>query len=173
MNRGLLGLPFANLPGLIGVRSFSSGSGFYNKSPGTRKIIAIGTGGGGAGNNTGAGGGAGGTFITFKDMTGVDRLSYSVGANASSTTLGVSGVDGSASAGIVGAGGGGGGAATVGTVKITGGAGMTPTYDGGSGSSIIPGNGGASFWGGQGAPGSGGYGSGNGTAGILVIFEFG
>lgn len=192
-------------------------NGTYTRSPLARyaKVTLTGGGGGGGGcqasNNTetfsGAGGGAAATVVVWVDLSAASTYAITIGKGGKGGVGAVSGGDGESSSfaglfsapggkggvksGISNTAGGAGGTATVGDVRINGGTGS----DGQTGSSLLPGNGGASFFGGGGragaqagiagtAPGSGGGGAydlgftgtaftgGDGANGMAIVEEF-
>ncbi|MGS7662921.1 glycine-rich domain-containing protein [Escherichia coli] len=193
-------------------------NGSYTRSPLARfaKVTLAGGGGGGGGcqasNNTetfsGAGGGAAATIVVWVDLSAASSYAITIGKGGKGGVGAVSGGDGESSSfaglfsapggkggvksGISNTAGGAGGTATVGDVRINGGTGS----DGQTGSSLLPGNGGASFFGGGGragsqagisgtAPGSGGGGGaydlgftstaftgGDGANGMAIVEEF-
>lgn len=186
-----LGLGDANgfVGRLIKTRFFTS-SGTYTPTPGTKRIRVTITGGGGGGggcqalsvNETylGGGGGAGGTIISTMTLT---KNEYPVvvgaggtgshsaetandGGDSSFASLIAYGGKGGFKDGILNTSGGVGGLPTTGDICISGGCGQ----DGLSGSIVIGGCGGASYWGGGGRSGTGygvsglAYGSGGGAA---------
>ncbi|HIE9259265.1 TPA: glycine-rich domain-containing protein [Klebsiella variicola subsp. variicola] len=192
-------------------------NGTYTRSPLARyaKVTLVGGGGGGGGcqasNNTetfsGAGGGAGATIIVWVDLSTASSYAITVGKGGVGGVGAVSGADGGATSfaslfsapggkggvksGVSNTAGGAGGTAAAGDIRINGGTGS----DGQTGTSLLTGNGGASYFGGGGragaqagiagaAPGSGGggaydlgftstaYTGGAGADGILILEEF-
>lgn len=196
------------------IKVFTS-SGSYTPTTGTKFVEYIVTGGGGGGHGasasasdqsfSGGGGGAGGTAMGYFTLTGASSYAVVVGTGGAGSSI-TTANDGGAStfAGVTANGGkgathvsasasagGAGGTATGGTINIQGGYGN----DGQSGSYMMTGNGGASYWGGGGrgasqspvpgtAYGSGGggvydvsftgtaYTGGAGKSGIVVIYEY-
>jgi hypothetical protein len=151
--------------GFMGFKVIKS-SGTYTKTPGTKKIIVMITGGGGAGGahvSCAGGGGAGATAFAAVDVTQVPSVPVTIGAGGQGTGASQGGTSnggdgGSSSFGNYATAGGGlgckgvdkgakGGIATTGDFQFPGGDGQTSVY----GSSYGSGNGGASFWGGGGA----------------------
>jgi hypothetical protein len=172
---------------VIAVQAFTS-SDTYNKTTGAKTALVFATGGGGGGGDStiSAGGGAGATAIAFVDLAAVTSQTVTIGAagatnggNGGSTSFGSHAVAGGGTGGSSGGSGlqngGAGGTASAGLVLMPGGRGADAAQAG-SGDSNAPG--GASFWGGTGARGSGGRGhntSGNtvGFAGFVLVIEFG
>ncbi|MGO4746532.1 phage tail-collar fiber domain-containing protein [Serratia quinivorans] len=201
---------------LLNTRTFTA-SGIYKPTAGAKFIRITMTGGGGGGggcqshNNTetfsGAGGGAGATVITRFELSGATSYPVTIGSGGAGRTGAANGGDGGASffsylfsapggrgggkSGVSNTAGGGGGVATTGDIRIPGGSGA----DGQSGSVMMAGIGGCSYFGGGGragagggiggsAPGSGGggaydtsfvgtmYKGGDGASGIVIIEEF-
>lgn len=181
---------------MIGEKQiFTLNSTFTAPKTGIYKVTVTGGGGGGGrigtdgGGNSyywGGGGGAGGTAIKFVSLNKNDAIAITVGAGgAVGVNAGNSGSSGGASSfgvhcsanggsgGLVyytsGSGGAGtGGTASSGDINISGGAGAMGTSASG-GSTALSGIGGSSFWGGQGAYGSGNQPSQNGISGIVVV----
>lgn len=203
--------------GLLGLPQVFTASGIYTPTAGTRlvKVTLTGGGGGGGGANatatsqsfSGAGGGAGATVISYFKLSGASHYSITVGAGGAGAANGSASGGGTSSfAGLYsafgGAGaqlvsataaaGGAGGIASSGVINIDGGYGS----NGQSGTFLLTGNGGSSYWGGGGrsadgevgftgvAYGSGGggaydsaltgtaYTGGAGKSGIVVIEEY-
>ncbi|CAI2401600.1 Phage tail fibre repeat [Serratia proteamaculans] len=201
---------------LLNTRTFTT-SGMYKPTAKAKFIRITLTGGGGGGggcqshNNTetfsGAGGGAGATVITKFELSGAASYPVTIGSGGAGRTGAANGGDGGASffsslfsapggggggkSGVSNTAGGGGGFATTGDICIPGGSGT----DGQSGSVMMAGIGGCSYFGGGGragagggiggsAPGSGGggaydtsfvgtmYKGGDGAPGIVIIEEF-
>lgn len=156
---------------------------------------------------TGAGGGAGATIIVWVDLSAASSYAITVGKGGVGGVGAVSGADGGATSfaslfsapggkggvksGVSNTAGGAGGTAATGDIRINGGTGS----DGQTGSSLLTGNGGASYFGGGGragshagiagaAPGSGGGGAydlgftgteftgGDGATGMAIVEEF-
>ncbi|HFW6941926.1 TPA: glycine-rich domain-containing protein [Escherichia coli] len=192
-------------------------NGTYTRSPLARyaKVTLTGAGGGGGGcqasNNTetfsGAGGGAGATIVVWVDLSAASSYAITVGKGGKGGVGAVSGADGGATSfaslfsapggkggvksGVSNTAGGAGGTATAGDIRINGGTGS----DGQTGTRLLTGNGGASYFGGGGragsqagiagaAPGSGGGGAydlgftgtaftgGDGATGMAIVEEF-
>ncbi|EML2776376.1 hypothetical protein RRR64_000670 [Escherichia coli] len=159
---GLVGGLASNAVGrLIGVKIITAST-TYAATPGTKKVLAIITGGGGAGGScsaittgstfSGAGGGAGGTCIGLLNLADATNKAITIGAGGTAELAGGS----TTFAGMVAGGGGGGGytsvtstpggtsgTATGGIMNIPGGYGG----DGQSGTYLISGMGGGSLWG--------------------------
>lgn len=155
----------------------------------------------------GGGGGAGATIIVWVDLSAASSYAITVGKGGKGGVGAVSGADGGATSfaslfsapggkggvksGVSNTAGGAGGTAATGDIRINGGTGS----DGQTGSSLLTGNGGASYFGGGGragsqagiagaAPGSGGGGAydlgftgtaftgGDGATGMAIVEEF-
>lgn len=161
-NLGLVGGLASDAVGrLIGVKIITAST-TYAETPGTKKVLAIITGGGGAGGScsaittgstfSAAGGGAGGTCIGLLNLADATNKAITIGAGGAAELAGGS----TTFAGMVAGGGGGGGytgvtstpggtsgTATGGIMNIPGGYGG----DGQSGAYLISGMGGGSLWG--------------------------
>ncbi|HEU5004919.1 MAG TPA: capsid cement protein [Candidatus Saccharimonadales bacterium] len=172
--------------GIVGVQTYTSGSGTFNLPAGVTSLqveLVGGGGGGGLGNQYGSGGGGGaGGYVRKFISSPSSSYSYAVGAagapwgggahtSGGTTAFGaLSATGGTDAGGGTAPAGGTGGTGTGGDVNVTGGTGNDGAYNytGQSG-----GNGGASYFGGGGAGGNyttaGGagvaYGSGGGGAG--------
>lgn len=162
VNLGLVGGLASDAVGrLIGVKIITAST-TYAATPGTKKVLAIITGGGGAGGScsaittgstfSGAGGGAGGTCIGLLNLADATNKVITIGAGGAAELAGGS----TTFAGMAAGGGGGGGytsvtstpggtsgTATGGIMNIPGGYGG----DGQSGAYLISGMGGGSLWG--------------------------
>lgn len=146
---------------LIGVKIITAST-TYAATPGTKKVLAIITGGGGAGGScsaittgstfSGAGGGAGGTCIGLLNLADATNKAITIGAGGAAELAGGS----TTFAGMAAGGGGGGGYTSV--TSTPGGTGGTATGgimnipgghggDGQSGAYLISGMGGGSLWG--------------------------
>ena len=174
---------------------FTSSTTFTAPKTGVYKVTVTGGGGGGGRTGTdgggtnyywGGGGGAGGTAIKFVSLNKNDSVTITVGTGgATGAIAGTAGSSGGTSSfgshcsanggtgstvsSVSGSGGNGtGGSASNGDVNITGGSGNPGTSATGSGTAMN-GFGGASFWGGQGAYGSGNQPSVAGVAGVILV----
>lgn len=208
------GISYAALSALLGTgggilnMQLITASGTYTKTANTQKalVFCIGGGGGGGGQSyttyIGSGGGGAGTAIALADLSAVSTVAVTIGAGGAGGVGGVAGDDGGSTSfgahataeggegGNQGAAriGGDGGEASVGLLKIKGGAGHFADHSPG-----VSGNGGSSFFGGGGRGGDnassllpeagGGYGAGGGGAdasqnggagapGCVLVIEF-
>jgi hypothetical protein len=221
VNEARYNLGISDSSGFVG-RSLGAPKTFYANGTYTRsalarfaKITIVGGGGGGGGcqasNNTetfsGAGGGAAATIVVWVDLSVAISYAITIGKGGKGGVGAVSGADGGTTSfaslfsapggkggvksGVSNTAGGAGGIAAAGDIRINGGTGS----DGQTGTSLLTGNGGASYFGGGGragaqagiagaAPGSGGggaydlgftstaYTGGDGADGILILEEF-
>lgn len=182
----------ATIGRLINIQYFTTGGEIsYKPTAGTKKGEVFVTGAGGSGGGcqatsrsqtfSGGGGGAGGTAIKLVNID--ETLTYSgyVGFGGEAVSGAAAGNAGGASTLLDVTSPGGGGGNKVGTTSTPGGVAGVPTTgdlnisggfgeDGQASDFLLPGNGGASFWGGGGRAGNGGgvdgtaYGSGGGGA---------
>lgn len=181
------GDPFTRQPNLDPKTSGTAASWTWPTGVTVIKVTAIGGGGAGGAaltNASGGGGGGGGTCIKrLSYVSGVDAVTYTVGAAGSASTFAYNGTTYTANAGSAGStagandggAGGAGGSATGGDINVSGGTGQgggtaTGGIQGGSGGSSMLGYGGGGGRGRTGAVGANGgaasgYGGGGGGGG--------